>query len=88
VLGVVENMTGPFGRGAGRMVAGELGIPFLGEIPFDDMIVGEGDNGLPTMVARPSSAAGMAFELIARSIAGALGWQHVPAASAVDRASA
>jgi len=88
VLGVVENMTGPFGRGAGRMVAGELGIPFLGEVPFDDMIVGEGDNGLPTMVARPSSAAGIAFELIARGIAGALGWQHVPAASATERASA
>jgi ATP-binding protein involved in chromosome partitioning len=86
VLGVVENMTGPFGRGAGRMVAGELGIPFLGEIPFDDMIVGEGDNGLPTIVARPSSAAGIAFELIARGIAGALGWEHVAAASAAERA--
>ncbi len=88
VLGIVENMTGPFGRGAGRMVAGELGITFLGEIPFDDMIVGEGDNGLPTMVARPSSAAGIAFELIARRIAGALGWEHVSAATANERASA
>jgi ATP-binding protein involved in chromosome partitioning len=90
VLGIVENMTGPFGRGAGRMVAGELGIPFLGEVPFDDMIVGEGDSGLPTMVARPSSTAGIAFELIARGIAGALGWEHVSAAeaaAAMERAS-
>jgi ATP-binding protein involved in chromosome partitioning len=85
VLGVVENMTGPFGRGAGRMVALELDVPFLGEVPFDDVIVGEGDAGMPTMVARPSSAAGIAFELIARGIAGALGWEHVPAASAAGR---
>jgi len=85
VLGVVENMTGPFGRGAGRVVALELDVPFLGEVPFDDMIVGEGDAGMPTMVARPSSAAGIAFELIARGIAGALGWEHVPAASAAGR---
>jgi hypothetical protein len=30
----------------------------------------------------------MAFELIARGIAGALGWEHVSAASAAGRASA
>ena len=86
VLGVVENMTGPFGRGAGRMVALELGVPFLGEVPFDDMIVGEGDAGMPTMVARPSSAAGIAFELIARGVADALGWEHVPASAVAGRA--
>jgi ATP-binding protein involved in chromosome partitioning len=89
VLGVVENMTGPFGRGAGRVVAGELGVTFLGEIPFDDMIVGEGDNGLPTIVARPASAAGIAFEVVARGIADALGWRHVPSAvAAAELASA
>ena len=36
VLGVVESMSGPFGRGAGRTVASELAVPFLGEVPFDD----------------------------------------------------
>jgi ATP-binding protein involved in chromosome partitioning len=77
VLGVVENMTGPFGRGAGQLVATEIGVPFLGEIPFDPAIVEEGDRGMPTMVARPESVTGHAFIRIARRVAGALGWQHV-----------
>lgn len=77
VLGLVENMSGPFGRGAGRTVAAELNVPFLGEIPFDGAVVAEGDAGLPTMVARPESATGFAFEQIARGVARALGWEHV-----------
>ena len=79
VLGVVENMSGPFGRGAGAVVAGELGVPFLGEIPFDEAMVTEGDAGTPTMLVRPQSAAGVAFEAIAQEVAGALGWVHVGA---------
>lgn len=81
VLGVVENMSGPFGRGAGRAVASELGVSFLGEVPFDEQIVGEGDAGVPTMVARPHSAAGAAFDHVARGIADALGWHHTAAES-------
>jgi ATP-binding protein involved in chromosome partitioning len=77
LLGVVENMSGPFGKGGGALVAKELGAPFLGEIPFDDAIVAEGDAGTPTMLARPRSAAGSAFDAIARGVASALGWQHV-----------
>jgi ATP-binding protein involved in chromosome partitioning len=77
VLGVVENMSGPFGRGAGAVVASELGVPFLGEVPFDDAIVSEGDAGTPTMLGRPRSPAGTAFDAVARGVAGALGWQHV-----------
>jgi ATP-binding protein involved in chromosome partitioning len=81
VLGVVENMSGPFGRGAGRAVASELGVSFLGEVPFDEQIVGEGDAGVPTMVARPDSASGVAFDHIAGAIADALGWHHTAAES-------
>jgi ATP-binding protein involved in chromosome partitioning len=77
LLGVVENMSGPFGKGGGALVAKELGAPFLGEIPFDDAFVAEGDAGTPTMLARPRSAAGSAFDAIARGVASALGWQHV-----------
>ena len=77
VLGVVENMSGPFGRGAGAVVASELDVPFLGEIPFDDAIVVEGDAGTPTMLGRPQCTAGLAFDSIARGVAGALGWQHI-----------
>ena len=78
VLGIVENMSGMFGRGAGRAVADELEVPFLGEVAFDQGIVDEGDRGMPTMVARASSVTGAAFESIATAVAGALGWQRVP----------
>jgi ATP-binding protein involved in chromosome partitioning len=77
VLGVVENMSGPFGRGAGRTVATELQVPFLGEVPFDEAIVTEGDLGTPTIFTRPESVSGLAFDAIANGVATALGWQHV-----------
>ena len=35
VLGDIENMTGPFGLGAGQFISAELGVPFLGDVPFD-----------------------------------------------------
>lgn len=82
LLGVVENMSGVFGRGAGRNVATELGVPFLGEVPFDATIVDEGDQGVPTLIARPESDSAMAFDYIASGVAGSLGWQRV---SATDR---
>ncbi|HEX6533376.1 MAG TPA: Mrp/NBP35 family ATP-binding protein [Gemmatimonadaceae bacterium] len=74
VLGVVENMSGPFGSGAGPAVAGELAVPFLGQVPFDAAIVHEGDAGTPTLVARPESDAARAFDRVARAVAAALGW--------------
>ncbi|HEY9449345.1 MAG TPA: Mrp/NBP35 family ATP-binding protein [Gemmatimonadaceae bacterium] len=87
VLGVVENMSGLFGHGAGFTVAEELKVPFLGEVAFDKTIVVEGDAGVPTMVARPDSASGMAFNQIAQKIAGALGWQHVSSVPAEEEQS-
>jgi ATP-binding protein involved in chromosome partitioning len=83
VLGIVESMSGAFGRGAGRTVAGDLGVPFLGEIPFDDDIVSDGDAGVPTLVARPTGASATAFRAIAHVVAGALGWAHVQTAGSV-----
>ena len=77
VLGVVENMSGVFGRGAGTSVASELGVPFLGEIPFDATVIDEGDRGTPTMIERADSATGRAFDRIAAAVAEALGWQRV-----------
>jgi ATP-binding protein involved in chromosome partitioning len=72
-------MCGAFGRGAGRTVAAELGIPFLGEIQFDETVIAEGDAGIPTVIARPDSDAGLSFARIAREVAGSLGYQHVEA---------
>src|SRR3569623_1896499 len=82
VLGVIENMSGPFGTGAARTVASDLNVPFLGAEPFDERIVIEGDAGTPTMIARPHSATALAFEAIARDVASGLGWRHVAHAHA------
>jgi ATP-binding protein involved in chromosome partitioning len=77
LLGVVENMSGVFGRGAGRTVASELAVPFLGEIPFDPTVVDEGDRGTPTMIERADSATGLAFDHIAAAVAETLGWRRI-----------
>jgi ATP-binding protein involved in chromosome partitioning len=79
VLGIVENMTGAFGTGAGRATSELLGVPFLGTVPFDAEMVAEGDAGTPTVVQRPGSATTRAFDEIATSAAAALGWQRVAA---------
>ncbi|HEU4629986.1 MAG TPA: P-loop NTPase [Gemmatimonadaceae bacterium] len=86
VLGVVENMRGAFGAGEGARVAGRLGVPLLGSVAFDAAMVGEGDAGTPTMVARPESEAARDFAHVAHGVAAALGWRH-EAAAAVGRAS-
>jgi ATP-binding protein involved in chromosome partitioning len=77
VLGVVENMTGPFGIGAGQSISSELGVPFLGDVPFDAEIVREGDLGTPTVIARPDSLTAASFDRVAQRIAEALGWRRV-----------
>lgn len=76
VLGVVENMTGPFGSGAGQAMSAELGLPFLGDVPFDMEIVREGDMGTPTMIARATSPAAASFDRIAQRVAESLGWRR------------
>lgn len=46
VLGMIENMTGEiFGRGGAQTQAGEMGVPFLGEIPTESQIRIQGDEG-------------------------------------------
>ncbi|MGI8844554.1 MAG: Mrp/NBP35 family ATP-binding protein [Gemmatimonadaceae bacterium] len=77
VLGIVENMTGPFGAGAGESVSRELEVPFLGALPFDATMVLEGDAGIPTVVARPKGPTAARFELVAQRIAEQLGWMRL-----------
>ena len=58
ILGIVENMSGftvpstgetfdLFGRGGGRRLAEELGLPLLGEVPLDPAVREGGDSGTP-----------------------------------------
>ena len=77
VLGVVENMTGPFGSGAGESISAELQVPFLGDVPFDAEIVREGDVGTPTVITRAGSPAAASFDRIAQRVAEALGWRRI-----------
>ena len=81
VLGVVENMRGAFGHGGGEIVSAALGAPFLGSIPFDLEVVGEGDGGTPTVISRPDSDFSRSFDAIANKVAIALGWQPADSAT-------
>ncbi len=80
VLGIVENMayfTPPdlpdrkyylFGQGGARHLADEIGVPFLGEIPLDQVLRETGDAGTPVMVAHPESASARAFGEVATNV--------------------
>ncbi len=79
VLGVVENMSGLvcphchgqvalFTPGGGKEIAHRLGIPLLGQIPFDPQIAMCGDMGLPSVLALPDTPQSGAFRQIAHSI--------------------
>ena len=72
VVGIVENMCGfripgtedvvdLFGRGGGEDLARELSVPFLGRIPLDLAVRKAGDEGRPTVLSDPGSAAGMSL---------------------------
>ncbi len=79
ILGVVENMSywlGPdgkpvdlFGRGGGRELAEQAGVPFLGEIPIDPEVRIGGDEGKPVVLASPDSPVSIALKEMAQKIA-------------------
>jgi ATP-binding protein involved in chromosome partitioning len=83
VLGIVENMSGfscphchheidVFGRGGGRLLAQEMNLPFLGEIPLDPRVRQAGDAGTPSALAAADTPAGAAFHAIAARVTAAL----------------
>jgi len=66
VIGIIENMSGMlcphcggeidlFGKGGGKKIAEELGIPFLGAIPIDIEMRKAGDEGRPFIIRRGDS---------------------------------
>ncbi len=72
VLGVIENMSGLtcphcgrpvelFGRGGGRAMAEQMGVPFLGSVPLDAAVVGASDRGRPFVEHAADGPAGRAF---------------------------
>ena len=82
VVGVIENMswfTGDdgkryelFGSGGGAALAGELGVPLLGQIPLVPALRAGGDDGRPIVVDAPDSEAASVFRSIAERLDGEL----------------
>jgi len=79
LYGIIENMSGfhcphcsceldLFGTGGGKRMASELGIPFLGGIPFDPQLVECGDNGIAYQEKFPESQATQAYARIAEKM--------------------
>ena len=75
VVGMVENMayfTPPdedlqdrkyylFGRGGARRLSEKLGVPFLGEVPIEQIVRETSDDGTPVVAAHPESNSAKAF---------------------------
>jgi len=79
VLGVIENMSGfacpkcgevtPILRAnGGRVMADEMGVPFLGSIPIDPLVAESGDEGKAFVESAASSPAAGAFREIVREL--------------------
>jgi Mrp family chromosome partitioning ATPase len=84
VIGIVENMSGYvcptcgdrvdlFGRAGGRILAEEMNVPFLGEIPIDPTILASGDNGRPFTTGSPGTPGAHAFANVVSMILESLG---------------
>jgi ATP-binding protein involved in chromosome partitioning len=80
MLGVVENMSGfvcpkcgetvqIFAGMSGTELALYYGIPFLGAIPLDPAVSSASDDGIPAIVAHPSSVQARRFKEIAGQVA-------------------
>jgi len=78
VRGVIENMswfTGHdgtryeiFGAGGGQLLADDLGVPLLGQVPLIPALREGGDVGTPVTVSDPGGEAALAFEALAKRI--------------------
>jgi ATP-binding protein involved in chromosome partitioning len=80
VRGVIENMswfTGDdgkryelFGAGGGAALAGDLGVPLLGQVPLVNAVRLGGDEGRPVTAVDPDSETAQAFRSLAQKLAG------------------
>lgn len=79
VRGVIENMSWfygddavryeIFGAGGGEMLARDLGVALLGQIPLETSLRQGGDEGVPIVVSHPESEAARAFTALAAKVA-------------------
>ena len=78
VTGVIENMSvfvtpsgerfPIFGAGGGQLLADELGVPLLGQVPLTMSLREQSDGGLPVVLADPRDAAALAIAQIAQRL--------------------
>lgn len=79
VSAVVENMssvscdgcgaqTPLFGEGAGARLAGDLGVPLLGQVPIDQHLMAAADAGMPVVLESPGSPAASELTRIAATL--------------------
>ncbi|MDA8080637.1 MAG: P-loop NTPase [Actinomycetota bacterium] len=76
--GVIENMSWflgddgkkylLFGEGGGKVLADELGIPLLAQIPLVPEIRSGGDDGVPITASQPSSEISKAYDALASAV--------------------
>lgn len=100
ILGIIENMSrhicskcgqeeAIFGEGGARRAAGQLGIPYLGEVPLVTRLRAAADEGQPLVSADPAHPAARAIRDIARSLASGVSIRNMtpdakPRAAKVD----
>lgn len=83
VLGIIENMSGLvcphcqgrvelFTPGGAKRASREMGVPFLGRVPFDPCVGKGGDAGVPVVLTNPESEVSKAFRKMASRIDKAL----------------
>ncbi len=78
IAGVIENMAGfttpsgesfaLFGEGGGQLLAEELDVPLLGQVPLTMSLREQSDGGLPVVLANPADAAAQAIVRIAERL--------------------
>jgi ATP-binding protein involved in chromosome partitioning len=79
ILGIIENMCGfsfascgeiihIFSKVGKKAIAHEIGLPFLGAVPIESVIVVSGDAGISMVFAHPDSAAALAYVKIAEAL--------------------
>jgi ATP-binding protein involved in chromosome partitioning len=79
VVGIVENMSyfvcphchqrsDVFLEGGGARLAGELGVPLLGQVPLQSGMPALADRGEPIVVSEPDSPAALALRAVARAV--------------------
>jgi ATP-binding protein involved in chromosome partitioning len=89
VLGIVENMSyfvGDDGKryeiflhGGGKKLAGDAGVPFLGEIPIDPRVAQCGDSGDPIVHKIPDAGVSQAYVKLAQTVVDELKKHQPPA---------